>query len=270
VSLVIDPRADHIERAAQMQTTNTVEAAPEPPNEPANIYWALRTYIRSLADADTPEAVFVALSAFGAHFRMPHMQIAESLTGDTTAQVRPVYVSPDVPRAALDALRSHPLYEWARDARTPVFLSDADEVLALRGLRRAPELAAFEAFMATLEVAPGHLRHYGFFGEGGLANGLSRSLLHVAVLRAHERLLVSSAPAIAAPAAAVRGVPTPREREVLDLAMAGVADAEIGRTLGMATRTVRFHLQNLARKFHLSSRRELIALAAQGLGVDRK
>lgn len=253
-----------------MQTTKTVEAAPEPPNEPAQVYRALRTYIRSLVEADTPESVFAALSSIGAHFGMPHTEIADSLRGGTTAQVRPVYVSPDVPRAVLDALRGHPLYDWARDAQTPVFLSDADEILVLRGMRRPPELLAIEAFMASLEVAPGHLRHYGFFGEGGLANGLSRSLLHVAVLRAHERLLAPPAPVIAASAAATRGVPTPREREVLDLAMAGLADAEIGRTLGMATRTVRFHLQNLARKFHVSSRRELIALAAQDLGADRK
>ncbi len=254
-----------------LQTTNTVEAALEPPNEPAQVYRALRTYIRSLVEADTPTAVFVALTAFGAHFRMPHLQISESFVGSATTEGSRVYVSPDAPRAVLDAVRGHPLHDWARDSRTPMFLSDADKVLALRGLRRASALVDIEGFMVNLEVAPGHLRHSCFFGEGGLANGLSRSLLHVAALRAHEHLLAPSALAIAAPAVVGPPItPTPREREVLDLAMKGVSDAEIGRTLGMATRTVRFHLQNLARKFNVSSRRELIAYAAQGLGADQE
>jgi DNA-binding CsgD family transcriptional regulator len=151
-----------------------------------------------------------------------------------------------------------------------MFLSDADKVLALRGLRRASALVDIEGFMVNLEVAPGHLRHFCFFGEGGLANGLSRSLLHVATLRAHQHLLAPPALAIAAPAVVGPITPTAREQEVLDLAMKGVSDAEIGRALGMATRTVRFHLQNLARKFNVSSRRELIAYAAQGLGADQE
>ncbi|NOT42033.1 MAG: hypothetical protein HOP13_16265 [Alphaproteobacteria bacterium] len=198
------------------------------------------------------------------------MLIVETRLSGAIPQLQPVYVSPDAPEATLDALRDHPLYDWARDARAPVFLSEVDEKLALRGMSRAQPLAAIEGFMVNIEVSLGHLRHFGLFGEGGLASGLSRSLLHVATLLAHQHLLAPRPLATAAPAVAARVTPTPREREVLDLAMAGLADAQIGKTLGLATRTVRFHLRNIRRKLHVSTRHELIALAAQGFGRERK
>jgi DNA-binding CsgD family transcriptional regulator len=235
----------------------------EPPREPAQMHRVLRDYALQLAEADTPDDVFVALGAVGAHFHMPHISIAESERSGTGLNLRRVYLSACAPQPALESLRSHPLYEWARESPRPVFLSDLDEKLALRGMRRASSLATIEAVLTCLEVEPGHFRHYGFFGERGLANGFSRSFVHVATLLAHQRLS-STAQAIAA-----LKMPTPREREVLDLAMAGLSDSQIAIALGLATRTVRFHLANMRYKFRVCTRNELIALAAHGFGVDQ-
>jgi hypothetical protein len=118
-----------------LQTSDVAEAALEPPNEPAHIHRALRAYVRNLAEADTPEAVFGALSVFGALFRMPHIDICESHGGDTTGKIRLIYVSPDAPRAVLDALHSHPLYDWARDAQIPLFLGHEESATAFNHRR---------------------------------------------------------------------------------------------------------------------------------------
>jgi DNA-binding CsgD family transcriptional regulator len=253
------------------QITNTREFDVEPPSEPAQVFRVLRDYVQQLAEADSPDDVFVALGAVGAHFHMPHIEVVESDRSGTAPNLRQVYLSPGAPQPVLKALHSHPLFEWARDSQRPIFLSEVDEKLALRGIRRASPLATIEAVLANLEVAPGHFRHFGFLGEGGLANGLSRSLLHVATLLAHQRLSAQPPRAVAAQGVAAQTAPmTPREREVLDIAMAGLSDSQIGIALGLATRTVRFHLENAKRKFGVSTRRELIALVARGLGADRK
>jgi DNA-binding CsgD family transcriptional regulator len=54
---------------------------------------------------------------------------------------------------------------------------------------------------------------------------------------------------------------TPREAEVCDLIRRGKADKEIAVVLGLSTRTARFHVANILRKFNVSRRGELIAMA---------
>jgi DNA-binding NarL/FixJ family response regulator len=46
---------------------------------------------------------------------------------------------------------------------------------------------------------------------------------------------------------------TPREVEVLNLLALGFADAEIGETMGLATRTVKGHIGALAEKLQINS-----------------
>jgi DNA-binding CsgD family transcriptional regulator len=50
---------------------------------------------------------------------------------------------------------------------------------------------------------------------------------------------------------------TPREREIVHLATAGVANAEIAKRLSISVRTVEAHLQHVYDKFDVRSRREL-------------
>jgi DNA-binding CsgD family transcriptional regulator/anti-sigma regulatory factor (Ser/Thr protein kinase) len=53
----------------------------------------------------------------------------------------------------------------------------------------------------------------------------------------------------------------PREREVLELMVAGLRNREIAERLYIAVRTVKFHVSNILRKFGASSRAEVIVLA---------
>lgn len=247
----------------RLQATSAAEAV-EAPVENDSLYRVLQIYIRDLTKAETPESAFGALHAFAACFGMSHMQILESRLGGALRRLQSISISPDAPQDMLNALHSHPLIDWALDAQTPVFLSDADAKLAARGIKRPPKLVGVEGFIASFEIDTGYLRHYGFFGEGATADGVSRSFLHAAASAAHEYLMAPRPRAVAALIA-----PTPRECEVLDLAMAGFSDKGIARALGLAPRTVRFHLRNAKRKFGASSRGELIAHAVRQRGADQ-
>ena len=53
----------------------------------------------------------------------------------------------------------------------------------------------------------------------------------------------------------------PREREVLELMVAGLRNREIAERLYITVRTVKFHVSNILRKFDAQSRAEVIVLA---------
>jgi DNA-binding CsgD family transcriptional regulator/signal transduction histidine kinase len=53
----------------------------------------------------------------------------------------------------------------------------------------------------------------------------------------------------------------PREREVLELMVAGLRNREIAQRLYITVRTVKFHVSNILRKFNAQSRAEVIVLA---------
>ena len=59
---------------------------------------------------------------------------------------------------------------------------------------------------------------------------------------------------------------TPREREVLELVVDGLANAAIAERLGVSGSTVKFHLASLFAKFGVAGRTEL-AVAAVRAGV---
>ena len=56
---------------------------------------------------------------------------------------------------------------------------------------------------------------------------------------------------------------TPRERDVLALLAAGERNAAIAATLGIAVRTVDFHVRNLLSKFAARSRTEAVYRARE-------
>jgi DNA-binding CsgD family transcriptional regulator/signal transduction histidine kinase len=64
-----------------------------------------------------------------------------------------------------------------------------------------------------------------------------------------------------APAAEHIGQLRPREREVLELMVAGLRNREIAERLFITVRTVKFHVSNILRKFDAQSRAEVIVLA---------
>ena len=53
----------------------------------------------------------------------------------------------------------------------------------------------------------------------------------------------------------------PREREVLELMVAGLRNREIAQRLFITVRTVKFHVSSILRKFNAQSRAEVIVLA---------
>jgi DNA-binding CsgD family transcriptional regulator len=61
----------------------------------------------------------------------------------------------------------------------------------------------------------------------------------------------------------------PREREVLELMVAGLRNREIAERLFITVRTVKFHVSNILRKFDAHSRAEVIVLA-HSAGITRQ
>ena len=49
---------------------------------------------------------------------------------------------------------------------------------------------------------------------------------------------------------------SPRERKILELLAKGLSNKEIANRLGLTDGTVRWHLENIYRKFHVRSRTE--------------
>lgn len=68
-------------------------------------------------------------------------------------------------------------------------------------------------------------------------------------------------PSVGAPAL------SPRQSEVFDLIAVGFTDREIGARLGISSRTVRMHVDQLRRKFNVKHRRELLLIYAQLIGI---
>jgi DNA-binding NarL/FixJ family response regulator len=75
-----------------------------------------------------------------------------------------------------------------------------------------------------------------------------------AVRAAYEGDPVPAVPLRARPAAAERGVLTPREREVLGLVGEGLSNREIARRLGITERTVKHHLTNVFQTIGVTDR----------------
>jgi DNA-binding CsgD family transcriptional regulator len=63
------------------------------------------------------------------------------------------------------------------------------------------------------------------------------------------------------PAAEHIGLLRPREREVLELMVAGMRNREIAERLFITVRTVKYHVSHILRKFGVQSRAEVIVLA---------
>jgi DNA-binding NarL/FixJ family response regulator len=61
---------------------------------------------------------------------------------------------------------------------------------------------------------------------------------------------------------------TPQQLAVLKLAARGLTDRQIGRKLFVSESTIRFHIQNLKRRFGAQNKVELIARAVRGGFVD--
>lgn len=61
---------------------------------------------------------------------------------------------------------------------------------------------------------------------------------------------------------------TAREEAVIALLIQGKQDKSIADVLHLSPRTVRYHLSNIFRKYHVSSRGEVMACILRSHGID--
>lgn len=59
-----------------------------------------------------------------------------------------------------------------------------------------------------------------------------------------------------------------RQRQILDLAARDMTYKEIGATLGLAERTIKYHMGEIVQRLHLQNREQVLAYARQRLGKN--
>ncbi len=214
---------------------------------------ALRDFVRRLDEAPLREEMGKSLSLLGALFQMPHVYLMERNEGGLV-EVR--LIAPSNQRRVANALATPPLANVLALSKDPISLSDLAGVLGA-DWRRPHELEGVEAVAVNVEPSPKVNLHVIFFGRQGVVSGVSKSLLFLGTyLAAHRATGAGGRPD------GSRAL-TSRERQILDLAKNGLTDPRIGKMLGIATRTVRFHLGNAMRKAGAETRAQLIAKSSQ-------
>jgi DNA-binding CsgD family transcriptional regulator len=63
---------------------------------------------------------------------------------------------------------------------------------------------------------------------------------------------------------------TPRQRQILDLAVRGLTDKEIGAELGIAVSTIRTHLERFYRENGLRNKNEAVAVWQHYRDTERR
>ena len=122
---------------------------------------------------------------------------------------------------------------------------------------RAPEQAAYQAAAAAARASLGVANF-----EGAWADGQNLSA-EKAVAEATAMLAALCAQATPSTAADSAYGLTPRELEVLALVCAHLPDREIAERLFLSTRTVEGHVSHIIGKLGVSTRREVVAMAAR-------
>ncbi len=213
---------------------------------------ALRDFVRRLDEASSREDIWKSLSLLGALFQLPHVYWSER--GENGVEVR--LNAPSSQRRVANALAKSSLADVLSGSKKPLSLSEVARDLGpdWRGPR---ELDGLQAVAVNVEPSPTTEIHVIFFGRQGVVTGLSKSLLFLGTHLAAHRASTADERTDGS-----RSL-TSRERQILDLAKNGLTDPKIGKMLGIATRTVRFHLSNAMRKAGAGTRAQLIAKSSQ-------
>jgi DNA-binding CsgD family transcriptional regulator len=163
---------------------------------------------------------------------------------------------------AHDLMLTDPLVRWARNSGQAITFHDLFALLSPRDVGRETIAAAArfgftEGIAAPMRSADNSLGLVTMAGKRDGLSALERDILAAvahAVFCAAERLegVATGRPA---------PIFTRREIECLNLLAHGHADGEIGKLLGLTTRTIRFHLANAREKAGAESRTHLAALA---------
>jgi DNA-binding CsgD family transcriptional regulator len=234
------------------RSRDAVANASEAALDAVRVDLALRDFVRRLDEAPTREDIWKSLSLLGALFQMPHVYCAERGEGGVDVRL----TAPSSQRRVANTFAQPPLADVLSISKNPMSLRDVVKILG-PDWREPPELDGLQAVAVNVEPSPTNSLHVIFFGRQGVVNGLSKSLLFLgAHLAAHRAASAGRRPE-------GKRTLTSRERQILDLAKSGLTDPKIGKTLGITTRTVRFHLSNAIKRAGAETRAQLIAKSSQ-------
>ena len=167
------------------------------------------------------------------------------------------------PRVTMTARRLSPIIWDAADVdgdwHVQRFLADAARYGMRGGFAVSFRDTAFARVVVAFDSATSPLT------DAGCATMIARLgdlMLLAAAL--HERVLRPRCAALHAVPRTIRGALTARERECLRMAASGLTSGDMGSKLGIAERTVNFHMGNVLRKLEALNRPEAIAKAMAG------
>jgi DNA-binding CsgD family transcriptional regulator len=232
---------------------------------PQSIGSALHAFAHGLKSKSGMEDVGRSLAALGALFAMPELMITNVeavLTAPAMAVVFSARSLPDLHGfLAGRSLAKHPVFSRAWQDDAPLSLSDARKDLKLSDGElwdlMPPWSRGNEALSINVKTAPGRHLNFVYAGRHADVAGTSRSVLLVASAMAAERLAHlehdDGGPKL-----------TTRERDVLRLIADGKTDVGVAAELGVAPRTVRFHIENAKRKLGVATRAQAVLLVLRG------
>ncbi len=96
-------------------------------------------------------------------------------------------------------------------------------------------------------------------GEAPLAPGLAARVLEEFARQAEGA--PAAGPDEASSAAALKASLTPRQIEILELVSQGLLYKEVGKTLGLTERTIKYHMGEIVQQLQLRNRAEVLAYA---------
>ena len=150
-----------------------------------------------------------------------------------------------------EMLRSRRPFVWSEALKSTSLTRRAREVL-----RHSAEFGMRDGFIVPIRESGGNV---GFVNLAGTIIRLSKSerdALMLGSMFLYQRLC-----AMRAAARTSRRPLTPREAEILHWVAEGKSDWETGRILAISSKTVNYHIENVKRKFGVSTRTQAVVSA---------
>lgn len=226
----------------------------------------IHDFLRELKVLTTVDAVGSALMPVAALFKMTNLLISDTTKVMTEPDAALIYSARSLADikgfAQRKPLASNPVLQLAWASPTPLSLTEIQQALKLDRERLwnllPPWTRGCEGLSINIRLDQRTVWNLSYSGLGGDVGGTARSVLLVASRMACERLkdlefAVTEGAQLSA-----------REEEALRLAAAGRSDVDIGNEMGIAARTVRFHIDNAKEKLGVTSRAQAVLKFLRG------
>lgn len=229
----------------------------------------LKAMIGDVASAGTRSASWLYLKDYASRFGYAHLLALEVAPGRKNGAELAVLHADEPLLLSVEPVYyilgdAHPIARRAHRSREPFLVS---EIRDYRELARSCLIDLFSAQLEQAAVLVAPLGQFGrpeayfaFAGEQPDVTPLTRLLLQVAAYATYSK----ARPLLDAPVQVRPGQLTPRETECLQLSSLGITDAQVGATMGIRGRTVRFHLANAKSKLGATTRIHAIRKAMEG------